>query len=367
MSDEAFQQQSLQGVSRTFALTIPRLPPSLCKSIGNGYLLCRIADTIEDEPTLTPVQQHAFFQQFIGVVAGKNSATEFAKALHPYLSDAMSAAEKDLVLNTDKVVQITRSLPPSQQAILLRCVTIMSNGMSEFQFLWEKLRQSQQGLDSLQQMNDYCYYVAGVVGEMLTDLFCDYSPEINQRFNELRPLSLSFGQGLQMTNILKDIWDDQERGACWLPKEEFDKLGFDLNTLRPDTYQPAFGQGLTRLIGIAHHHLHNTLRYVFLLPSYEVEIRCFCLWTTAMSLLTLKKLQKRLDFNDGQSVKISRRSVNLSYQISRYAARSNWALNALFHMTSYPLKEVIVERITQPEKVKLWESGQLGVDWRANS
>lgn len=61
-------------------------------------------------------------------------------------------------------------------------------------------------------MDLYCYHVAGVVGEMLTELFCDYSPEINQHKPVLMKLAVSFGQGLQMTNILKDIWEDRKRG-----------------------------------------------------------------------------------------------------------------------------------------------------------
>jgi farnesyl-diphosphate farnesyltransferase len=56
----------------------------------------------------------------------------------------------------------------------------------------------------MQDMNEYCYYVAGCVGEMLAKLFCHYSEEINQHREQLLELSVSFGQGLQMTNILKD-------------------------------------------------------------------------------------------------------------------------------------------------------------------
>ena len=41
-------------------------------------------------------------------------------------------------------------------------------------------------------------------------------------------LATSFGQGLQMTNILKDIWDDHKRGACWLPCDHFRKYGIDI-------------------------------------------------------------------------------------------------------------------------------------------
>ena len=59
-SDLAYQAEMLQCVSRTFALTIPQLPGALRDVVGNAYLLCRIADTIEDEPTLPAWQKQAF-------------------------------------------------------------------------------------------------------------------------------------------------------------------------------------------------------------------------------------------------------------------------------------------------------------------
>ena len=58
------------------------------------------------------------------------------------------------------------------------------------------------------------------------------------------PLAVSFGQGLQMTNILKDIWEDRRRGACWLPRDIFSRAGFDLSSLRPGHNDPAFARGL---------------------------------------------------------------------------------------------------------------------------
>ena len=44
-------------------------------------------------------------------------------------------------------------------------------------------------------------------------------------------LAVSFGQGLQMTNILKDIWDDQKRGASWLPQSVFSNCEFELKEI----------------------------------------------------------------------------------------------------------------------------------------
>ena len=60
LSDDDFQSEMLEGVSRTFALTIPQLPAELCRVVSNAYLLCRIVDTIEDEPVLSGTQKNSF-------------------------------------------------------------------------------------------------------------------------------------------------------------------------------------------------------------------------------------------------------------------------------------------------------------------
>ena len=58
--DEAYQNEILQHVSRTFALTIPELPDPLNKVVANAYLLCRIADTIEDDKSMAAESGLAF-------------------------------------------------------------------------------------------------------------------------------------------------------------------------------------------------------------------------------------------------------------------------------------------------------------------
>ena len=47
-----------------------------------------------------------------------------------------------------------------------------------------------------------------------------------------------------MTNILKDVWDDWRRGACWLPQDIFLDAGFDLRFLLADRNDPRFADGL---------------------------------------------------------------------------------------------------------------------------
>lgn len=326
-TDEAYQTYILQGVSRTFALTIPQLPPALSKVVGNGYLLCRIVDTIEDEPHLTFEQKRYFSQAFVQVVAGKYTPEAFSRRLFPLLSSNTLAAEKDLILNTPRVIRLTHSFKTEQRTALLRCIRIMAKGMADFQ-----QHSSLQGLKDLPEMNCYCYYVAGVVGEMLTDLFCHYSAHIAEQQAQLQKLAISFGQGLQMTNILKDIWEDRQRGACWLPQDVFKQVGFELHHLSPDHYEPAFGEGLAALIGVAHQHLYNALHYVLLIPPYEQGIRRFCLWALGMAILTLRHINQRRDFYQGQQVKISRRSVKATILISNLITRSDFSLQALFYL-----------------------------------
>ena len=321
----AYQTDILQGVSRTFALTIPQLPDPLRDVVGNAYLLCRIADTIEDEPALSAAQKQTFSERFTKVVAGCEAAESFARELHPLLSPAMLDSERDLVANTARVVRITRGFRPVQRNALERCVKIMSRGMAEFQ-----RNTTLDGLDDLSHLDRYCYHVAGVVGEMLTELLCDYSAEIGERREELLRLSVSFGQGLQMTNILKDVWDDQRRGACWLPRDVFRSTGFDLRSLSTGPPPPEFIEGLLNLVAIARHHLANALRFTLLIPTRETGIRRFCLWALGMAVLTLRRIHARPAFTDAGEVKISRRSVRATVVVTSALARSDAALKFLF-------------------------------------
>ncbi|MCK5876434.1 MAG: phytoene/squalene synthase family protein [Candidatus Marithrix sp.] len=331
-SDEAYQNYILPGVSRTFALTIPQLPTDLCKVVSNGYLLCRIADTIEDEPCLTLSQKKRFSQEFTKVVAGEYEPNLLSKSLYPLLSDSTLATEKDLIFNLVSVIRLTHSFNPNQRDALYKCVKIMAKGMAEFQ-----QNSSLNGLNSLVEMDRYCYYVAGVVGEMLTELFCDYSPEIAHNKKLLQHLAISFGQALQMTNIIKDIWEDRQRGVCWLPQDIF--TPFELKNLTPNTYSPAFGDGLTKLIAIANNHMHNALRYILLIPASETGIRRFCLWALGMAILTLRRVLKHKDFSKGQQVKISRRSVKTTILISNLVTSNNTSLRVLFYLLTRNIPE----------------------------
>lgn len=325
VSDRTYQEQILPHVSRTFALTIPQLPAPLRIPVTNAYLLCRIADTIEDEPVLSADETLLMLRRFVTVLNGREPAGPLATELAPRLSGHTLPAERELALNLARVVRVTASLPPAQRAAIQRCLEVMCSGMHQFQ-----CTASLRGLPRATDLDDYCYYVAGVVGEMLTDLFCDYSPRIAQRRAGLDEYAVSFAQGLQMTNILKDVWEDRSRGACWLPQEVFARHGVSLESIVAGQRNPGFDAGMHELVGVAHAHLRNALSFTLLIPPEETGIRRFCLWAIGLAVLTLQRIRQNPGFQRGAEVKISHSAVAMTRLFTGIALRSDWMLRALF-------------------------------------
>lgn len=335
MPDSEYEERLLQQVSRSFALTIPQLPPDLRRAVTNAYLICRIVDTIEDDEGLSLEQKRFFFEEFIRVMNGQASGKEFAEALSSRLSGRTLPGERELIALTPSVIQTNRTFSQKQQEAMRRCAAGMARGMLEFQET-----KSSQGLKDLADFHRYCYHVAGVVGVMLTELFCEHSPKISRNRERMLALAVSFGQGLQMTNIIKDIWEDREHGACWLPQDVFTKVGYDLKEFSSGRYTDAFGEGVAVLIGITRAHLQDALTYTLMIPSEETGVRKFCLWAVGMAIFTLRKINRKRDFRSGQEVKISRRSLKGIIMVTNAALRSNFLLKKLFAFTARGLPEV---------------------------
>ena len=328
-SDIDFQNKILAEVSRTFALTIPKLPDNLVVAVSNAYLLCRIADTIEDDPDLSFSEKKRFSDWFAKILRDRVSATDFSEELLTKLGPKTSQAERLLIQETSKVLRVTNSLSIAQREAMQECVDTMTQGMVLYQN-----KETLNGLENQSAMDLYCYYVAGIVGVMLTKLFLDYGADWGSAQKvTMEKLSVSFGQGLQMTNILKDIWTDRERGACWIPRDLFEKENIALAKIS-DGRSPGFQRCLKTLVGTSLAHLENALEYTLCIPKKESGIRLFCLWALFMAVLTLKKIHKDPHYLDGQTVKISRSTVKFVMTTTTLLSKTNFGLRALFYLLS---------------------------------
>ncbi len=347
----ALQDRLLPGVSRTFALTIPQLPVALRPAITNAYLLCRIADTVEDSTEMPADDKDAHYRRLLAGLNDASAARDFSDAL---LGTGLvqSPLEQELIAQTPGVLEAFGELPAAQQAALRDCVTTMCHGMAEF----ERMK-NPHGLADGGCLRDYCYVVAGCVGEMLTRLFAESHPRIRDQQEALQRLSVAFGQGLQMTNILKDVWDDRQRGICWLPRDLFAAHGVDL--VQTDDWQDQAGyrEGIRFLVGVAHYHLRQAQEYTLRIPASEVGIRRFCSWSIGMALSTLRKIAEHPGYTAGEQVKISRRHLRLIVATNNLAVGNDTLLRGVFRLGGYRLPNVQAEEIGQLLAVRVTGDG----------
>ncbi|HQR84761.1 MAG TPA: squalene/phytoene synthase family protein [Polynucleobacter sp.] len=311
-SDLAYQKAILGSVSRTFALTIPLLPPAMEVVVGNTYLLCRIVDTIEDAGELLPNTKQELSSLFLEAVLGSIPVNSFVEPCLDALKAHSNVDELDLISHTPTVLRILHTFPNEDQAAISRCVSIMSEGMSYFHN-----RQSAVGLKDLGEFEKYCYVVAGVVGELLTTIFSNYSPEFAKKIEGHEKLAIDFGQALQMTNILKDSPEDRARGVSWMPA---------------DITQES-------LLSIAYKKLQNSLAYIFLIPKTEKGMRQFCFLAFGLAVMTLEKIASRKELDDQAPVKLSRNTVWWFYGFTKIAACNDLMLTMFFRIASQKLRK----------------------------
>ena len=312
-ADLAYQKTILGSVSRTFALTIPLLPPAIEKVVGNTYLLCRIVDTIEDAADLSPSTKQALSKLFLDAVLEKAPVDSFVTPCLEALKNYSNQDELDLIIHTPTVLRILHTCSVSDQAAVSRCVSIMSNGMSHFHG-----KQNELGLKDLQEFEEYCYVVAGVVGELLTTIFSNHSPEFAKHIRKHEDLSIAFGQALQMTNILKDSPEDRARGVSWKPANI----------------------SQTELLCIAYQKLEDSLRYIQLIPQQDIGMRQFCFLAFGLAAMTLSKIANRKQFAHKDEVKLSRSTVMSFYSFTKIAASSDILMKAFFYLSTGSLRKL---------------------------
>lgn len=219
----------LLRTSRTFALSIPRLPEPLRREVTVAYLLFRIADTFEDAagwPTRRRLDALADFRALVEAVAASSGpidaelhgrAAALAASWTAGDLPSVHAGYLDLVGATPAVIEAHAVLAPSARATVARHTARTARGMAEF-----VSRHDPDGrleLEDLDDLRRYCYVVAGIVGELLTDLFVTAEPRLAPVAGTLRERAARFGEALQLVNILKDAAADAGEGRRYLPAE----------------------------------------------------------------------------------------------------------------------------------------------------
>jgi len=204
----------LEKTSRTFALSIPMLPEPTRRHVAIAYLLFRVADTFEDAARWPAATRIAALDDLAELLESRGGEAEAAAR---WLADPPVAHDGylELLRETPAVMDAYWTLPVEARAVLRRDLLRTASGMAGF-----VRRGDAQGnlrLSSVRELRDYCYVVAGIVGEMLTELFLLDAKALAPFAARLRRRSRFFGESLQLVNILKDANSDATEGRVYLP------------------------------------------------------------------------------------------------------------------------------------------------------
>jgi phytoene synthase len=106
----------------------------------------------------------------------------------------------------------------------------------------------------------YCYLVASVVGLISIEIFGYEGGE------EARSRAANLGIALQLTNILRDVQEDLQRGRIYLPEEELVRFGYKADFLRQGVANEAFQRLMAFQVARAEGYFEEGGRLLPLLP-----------------------------------------------------------------------------------------------------
>ncbi|MCC6524093.1 MAG: squalene/phytoene synthase family protein, partial [Polyangiaceae bacterium] len=337
--DLAFCVRLLPLVSRTFALSIEALPPELRDAVRVSYLLCRVVDSVDDEAALAAAERAALFATFDAALCDDRADYRPFEQACGRLGLGGARPERELCQQAGAVFRAFRALPAAQRDVIRPSVLEMSRGMREYTARADARPGGKLRLRDLGDLERYCYFVAGTVGELLTALFEQTLPGLDDaRRRAVRERAVPFGLGLQLVNIVKDVAADFERGDCYLPEELAAAHGLDLErVLEPGERDRALAV-LRLLCARARAHLEAAAEYAVLWPASDARaVRMFCAVPLGLALATLHEVEQGEDsLRRGREPKLSRARVVELFAAADRAVASDAELERFFRAADRP-------------------------------
>jgi farnesyl-diphosphate farnesyltransferase len=203
--------------SRTFALAIPLLPEPTRSTVCLSYLLFRVADTLEDAGTWSRAARLEALAEWIDLLVRSDGAKARSVAARWIAAQATAdEAYRELLDDVPHVLNELSRLAPQTQRVVREHALRSAQGMRAT--LGEADVAGNVRLANLEQLRAYCYVVAGIVGELLTELFLLDFPVLEGVRSTLLAHQVAFGEGLQLVNVLKDQAQDAREGRVYLPE-----------------------------------------------------------------------------------------------------------------------------------------------------
>lgn len=302
----------LKKVSRSFYLSLKILPKKLRNIISLAYLLARAGDTIADTKVFSgdlKLKWLKFLKQEV-----ENPYEQSSKLWNSFQTEQEGQVtipeEKELLDILPHLTGVLPQYPRPQQEYIQEVVSHLLSGMEKNILYFENQNTNLKSFESISQLEEYCFDAAGIVGKFWTKtIFIYYSSKIDLSQEKMIKLGINFGNGLQMINILKDIFEDLKNGRNYISIEILDKLNLNPHDLLAH-------KGGKELLKFFIPHTLNLLKsgqsYLLHLPRLPLGLRLSVilpLWIGLDTLLCLVEMKHYL--SPDEIYKIPRRKVKM--------------------------------------------------------
>lgn len=186
---------------------------------------------------------------------------------------------KDLCENFNRVKAVYASLDVKYRRVIRNITDAMANGMIEF---------LERDVESLADWDLYCHYVAGLVGNGLTDMFVESGLEKRSLKTEYYPLANDMGLFLQKTNIIRDYFEDIYEDRIFWPKAVWSKYVDAIEDFTKEENRQLAVQCANELIANALEQAPKSLVYMEQIQNQENFN--FCVIPQVMAIATLAEI-----------------------------------------------------------------------------
>ncbi len=321
-------------LARSFYLTLRVLPARMRRPVTLAYFMARAADTIADTDAVdTEARRHCLARLRAALREDASSLSDLTQMAATAACARSSRAERELLEKLPLMYRAHAALAPAERALATRLLETLLDGMVFDLIRFPTERFGPPGaLRTAEELSRYTYLVAGVVGEYWTDMLCQHFPAVAQGCREeMQRLGVSFGQGLQMINILRDLPRDLARGRCYIPIDDLAGAGLAPSDLASGKPQPKFAPIFRDKLALAESQLGSGLKYLALIPGRMVRNRlsvALPLLIGAATLAELRRLENPLE--QGAVTKISRSTLYKILLLSTLFSPSTRAIGWLY-------------------------------------
>ena len=309
-ADLSWCHDAVGDVSRTFALTVDVLEEPMASYICVGYLVCRVADTVEDAEHVPPAAQRELLERYDAVLDPDDptTAAEFRGAVDEWLPPEPRSDDWAVVAECERTLGTFFALPADVREAITPPARELVGGMATFVD-----RYADEGglrIDTREELREYCHYAAGTVGTLVTNLLTrgDVSEE---RAERLYDTAEEFGLLLQLVNVAKDVHDDYtEENNVYLPADWLAAEGVEQSAVTDPDNQSAVARVVGRTAEFARTYLDDAQTYLEHVPL--VDGNTLEAWAIPFLLAvgTLRELSATPERAvDGRGVKVSREEV----------------------------------------------------------